>query len=929
MIQLKIHTEYHFGQTYAKIETVIKRLKEIGCTSAGIIDRSTWGHTIWHKACKEAGIQPLLGVEIAVTDGILPTKMWFIAKNEVGLKELYNFNSLSYHQPIKDKKFGDINRLYESDVEKIAKTNNIHIFAGDILDGEFLSSINAIIDLNPSSIVLNKKKQQIADKYNLRVISTSDNAYCYEDDVEAFQIISKSGKKMTAQHILPELDNQEQSELIANQCPTFNFQSAPMIREDGDLEALCRKGIIERKLDKNWSKEYEERLKYELELIKSKDFESYFIIVADMVQYAKKYMLVGPSRGSSAGSLVCYLARITEIDPIPPGLYFERFIDVSRSDLPDIDLDFPDSKRHIVFEYMEKKYGSSNVAHIGTVGFFRSRNSLDTTCKALDIPLNLIYNVKLAIIERSAADARSSMCLEDTLTNTDSGKKFINMYPDAMVACKLEGHAKQVGKHAAGLLICNDDITNYCTVDADGIAHIDKKMAEQLNLLKIDVLGLRTLSILEGSGVDIDWYNLPLDDPKVLSMFNSGKMCGLFQFEGNAMRSLAKLVEFKSIIEIDNVTALARPGPYGAGIVYPYIDRKKGLTYEPLHTLVEECMRETCGLPLYQEQTIAIVRNIGKFSWEETTQIRKGISKSQGDQFMNKYRPQFIVGAKSEGIDEIEALKIWKLINSMGSWQMNKAHTYSYAVISYWCAYLKHYHTLEFAASNLRHSEEDRSLELLRELVREGVQFTPFDIDLSEENWCVKDGKLLGGFTALIGIGDTNAKKFVEQRNNGTLSQKDREKILNKKSKFDDIFPFHGTYQDIYDNPKKYNIDSRISDISEFEDGLENLPNCCERVFIAELVHKNLRDNNEEMFVKKRGGKLAPAPHTFIDMKFRDDTELIGARIKENDFERIGREILEKIPIGAHLLVRAIFWNGMRYAFVKKWKVLNPEDFKK
>jgi DNA polymerase III alpha subunit len=931
MIQLRIRTEYSFGKTYAKMDTVIQRLKDIGCTSAAVVDPSTWSHTLWHKACIKAGIQPILGVEISVTDEDLPTKMWFIAKNQQGLRELYNFNSLSYHQGIKDPKFGDINRLYTSDVVKISKTNNVIIFSGDIMDGEFLQEVNAVVDLNPSSIVLNKKKQQIADKYNLRVVSTSDNSYCYEDDVEAFSIISRAGKKMTPQHILHKLDNQEQAQIIADQCPTFEFQKAPMIREDGDLEALCRLGIKERGLEPNWSKEYEDRLQYELELIKSKDFESYFIIVADMVQYAKKHMLVGPSRGSSAGSLVCYLARITEIDPIPPGLYFERFIDVSRSDLPDIDLDFPDKKRHIVFEYMANKYGQSSVAHIGTVGFFRSKNSLDTTCKALEIPLTMVYKVKTAMIERSAADARASNCLEDTLTNTEPGKEFLKMYPDAIVSCKLEGHAKQVGIHAAGLLICNDKITNYCTVDANGIAHVDKKMAEELNLLKIDVLGLRTLTILEESGVQLDWYNMPLDDKEVLDMFGSGRLCGLFQFEGNAMRSLAKLVEFKSIVEVDNVTALARPGPYGAGIVYPYVDRKKGLKYEALHPLVEECMRETCGLPLYQEQTIAIVRDIGKFSWEETTQIRKGISKSQGDQFMNKYLPQFLVGAASEGISEIEAKKIWRLINSMGSWQMNKAHTYSYSVISYWCAYLKKYHILEFAASTLRNAKDDDSaLELLRELSREGVEFTPFDIELSEETWCVKDGKLLGGFTSIIGIGETNAAKFVALRKEGKLTQNDIDKILAKKSKFSDIFPFHGTYQDYYDNPGKYNITGRISDISEYEEGRENLPHGCERVFIAELVHKNSRDNNEEMFIKKRGGKIAPAPHQFIDMKFRDDTELIGARIKEFDFERIGREILDKVPLGAHLLVRAKFFNGVRYAFIQKYKWLNKpnEDIK-
>jgi DNA-directed DNA polymerase III PolC len=925
LIHLKLHTEYHFGQTYAKIDRVIQRLKDIGCTAAGIVDSSTWGHIPWHKACVAAGIQPILGVELIVSDENEQTKMWFLAKNQEGLKELYNFNSNAYHNTITNQYQQKLPRLYTHDVVEISKTNNIVIFAGDILDGEFLKEVEAVVDLNPSSLILNAKKKALASKYNLRIVETSDNAFCYEEDEEPFAIISKAGRKMTKQHILEELKFQEQAEMIALQCPMFNLRKAPMIHEEGDLEALCREGIKYRKMEGIWNEVYEDRLKYELDLIASKSFTSYFIIVSDMVRYAKQHMLVGPSRGSSAGSLVCYLARITEIDPIPPGLYFERFIDVSREDLPDIDLDFPDKKRHIVFEYMEKKYGTSNVAHIGTISVYKPKSALITTCKALDIPSAMIYNVKTAMIERSIADARATNCLEDTLTGTDPGREFIKMYPDAIIATKLEGHASHVGVHAAGLLICNDMITNYATVDAEGIAHCDKHAAESLNLLKIDVLGLRTLSVIEDTGINIDWYNLPVDDPEVLSMFGSGRLCGLFQFEGNAMRSLAKLVEFKSIAEVDNVTALARPGPYGAGIVYDYVDRKNGKPYTALHPLVEECMRETCGLPLYQEQTFAIVRNIGKFNWEETTFIRKGISKRMGTEFFEKFIPRFIAGAATLGIPEAEAMKTWKLINAMGSWQMNKAHTYSYAVISYWCAYLKKYHLLEFAASTLRNAKDDDSaLELLRELGREGVQFTPFDIEKSEETWCVKDGMLLGGFTALIGIGDSNATKFVALRNEGKLSAKDREKILAKKSKFDDIFPFHNNYGHIYANPKKYNVDcDKVSDICEFEEGMRH---GCERVFIAELVHKNPRDINEEMFVKRRGGKIEGAPFAFIDLKFRDDTELIGARIGRFDFERCGRTLMDTVPVGAHLLVRAKFWNGIRYAFVTKWKWLNKPE---
>lgn len=259
----------------------------------------------------------------------------------------------------------------------------------------------------------------------------------------------------------------------------------------------------------------------------------------------------------------------------------------------------------------------------------------------------------------------------------------------------------------------------------------------------------------------------------------------------------------------------------------------------------------------------------------------------------------------------------------MGSWQMNKAHTYSYAVISYWCAYLKHYHLLEFAMSTLKNAkDEDSALELLRELAREGVTFVPFDIDKSEEDWTVKDGQLYGGFSSLVGIADKGAKKYVKMRNDGLLIGKDREKVLSKKSQFSEIFPFHTRYDDVYKNPRKYRIFENVVNISDL---VEGMPHKCERVFLGELVHKNARDNNEEMFVKKRGGKKEGAPHEFLDVKFKDDTELIGGRVGRFDFEKIGREILDNVPKGAHLLVRAKFYNGHRYAHVIKWKRIDGD----
>lgn len=895
----------------------MERLKEINCTAAAIVDRnSTWGHVAWFKACQENGIKPMLGVETTVADDENATAMWFLAKNKAGLAELYRLLSKSHLQPIATKS-GSMQRLYRRDVEGMS--DNIFKFAGEVVDGDWLASINAIIDLNPASRIMNARKQQIADQHGLMVVSTSDNAYSSADDAEVYELISRAGLKQTPQHILETLDHNVTLSSIADACD-IEMPVAPMVRAEGNLEQICRDGIKFRKMESMWTQEYEDRLLYELDLIRSKDFESYFIIVADMVHYAKQHMLVGPSRGSAAGSLVCYLARITEIDPIPPKLYFERFIDVSRTDLPDIDLDFPDDKRHMVFEYMSEKYGTNNVAHIGTISQFKPKSALIQVCKALNIPPAATAAVKVAMIERSSADSRANNCLQDTLETTKPGQEFIAAYPQAKAASLIEGHASHTGVHAAGLLVCNDEITNYAVVDANGIAHIEKGAAETLGLLKIDVLGLRTLGILEDAGVGVDWYDLPFDDEQTYEVFNAGRLCGIFQFEGNALRAISRDIDFKTITEIDAVTALARPGPFGGGVTEKYVKRKQGEPYTPIHPLVESHMAETYGLPVYQEQTLAIVREIGKFDWKETSTIRKAMSKRMGKEFFDTYWEKFRLGAASQGIGEREARATWETINAMGAWQMNKAHTYSYAVISYWTAYLKAHHPLEFAAANLRSAKDENSaIELLREMVREGIEYVPFDLQLSESNWCVKNGKLYGGFQSLKGIGEAKAAKLVEARNAGTLTAKQISDIENAKSVFYDIFPFKTLYGDLYSNPRQHGIAGELSHIVD----LENVPHKHQRIFIGELVYKNARNANEEVNVKKRGGKMETGPLEFVDVRLRDDTGTIGGRVGRYDFERFGRELLETVPIGSHLLIRAEFYNNIRYAFIKKWKRLD------
>lgn len=910
MIQLSIRTEGSFGQTYSPIDRTIAYLKEIGCAAACIMDTDTWFHVRWFNACKKAGIKPLLGVELVVSDeDDTSPRMKFIARNTEGLQELYRFSSKTFQQPLAGKR-GNIPALRRSDVRNMS--DNIIKFAGDITDEEFLKSIGAYADISPASRVLAMKKRTLG----LPVVGISDNAYSKPEDASIFEFIG-GGKKPTPQHILTELEGQDVAQQIVDSITLDSLPKAPMIRAEGDLEALCREGAIYRKLE--WTDEYEQRLQHELKLIAMKDFTSYFIIVADMTRYAKQHMLVGPSRGSAAGSLVCYLARITEVDPIPPRLFFERFIDASREDLPDIDLDFPDNKRHMVFEYMAEKYGNENTAHIGTLSVYRPKSALVQVCKKLNIPSSATAAVKVAMIERGSADSRANNCLEDTLKTTDPGRKLVEMYPQVLVASQLEGHASHTGVHAAGLLVCNDTITNYCTVDANGIAHVEKGAAEELGLLKIDVLGLRTLGILEDSGVPIDWYNLKFDDPETYRVFNEGRYSGIFQFEGSALRSIGGQVKFKSMVEIDAVTALARPGPFGGGVTEKYIDRSNGEPYDVIHPLVANSMKETYGLPIYQEQVMAIVREVGKFDWDEASFIRKSMAKRLGIEFFNKFYEKFEIGAVENGLTKDQAKEIWELISTMGTWTMNKAHTYSYAVISYWTAYLKAHHPMEFAAATLRNAKDEGSaVGLLREMTKEGLNYIAFDIEKSEEHWAAKDNVLYGGFMNLHGFGEAKAKKFVEARNAGKLTQKMRDDVAAAQNIFADIFPLRTKYGHMYDDPLDNGLGSELYRIEQF-DGSQT--GSC--LMIGEIIYKNIRDVNEDVNIKKRGGKVESGQPIFLDLRMRDDTGEILTRIHRFDYKRMGEELFDNVPVGAVLLLRLKMCRGIKFGIIQKWKRLD------
>jgi len=681
-----------------------------------------------------------------------------------------------------------------------------------------------------------------------------------------------------------------------------DIPNAPMVKyyKAANIDAICRRRAKTKGINLA-DAAYRHRYDTELALIKDKGYVDYFLMVSDVIKYAKKHMAVGPARGSSAGSLVCYLMDITEVDPLPWGLYFERFIDVNRFDLPDIDVDFQDDKRHLVIKYLEKKYGALNVAQIGNVNRLKPKSAIARFAKALNIPIDDVIEIKDAIIERSGGDSRAAFCMADTFNDTDVGKRFLENHPSMKIVAEIESHASHAGVHAAGILVCNTPIVNYCGINSrDGkrIGMLDKKDAEAINLLKIDALGLRTLTILAGVcdqlGEPYSWlYGLPLDDREAYQVFNDQRLTGIFQFEGSATQSLTRQMPVENMEDISALVAIARPGPLNSGGATTYIDARTGrkqIEYISQHPAVIAATKDTFGVVIYQEQVLKIAREYGLLTWEDTSELRKAMSKSLGEEFFDQYKKRFIEGAASIGEKAEDAERVWKYINTFGSWGMNKAHTISYSLISYWCAYMKAHHILEFAMSSLNHSKDDlTALKLLRDLKEnEGITYVVLDPKVSEKQWSVHGGQLYGGLCTINGVGPAKANQIIASRKDGKplppgLAQK---LVLPIDSPFQYLYPAREKYGDYYSNSAQYGVKRKVKTISKVTKNGQH-------VVIGCLTRKNLRDANEIANVAKRGGNYVTGPTAWLNITIEDDTAPIICTIGRYDYEVMGKDIAE------------------------------------
>jgi DNA-directed DNA polymerase III PolC len=920
MIHLAVRSEFSFKKAFAPINEIIK----LDGDAIGIADdNNTYGHIPFVKAMEKVGKKAILGVRLTVVEHLKERFEYkgkaviLLARNNDGLKEIYKLTSLAWEQ------FYYIPRISVNDFNKISD-NIIKINGNDTSDLEF--DYTAINFNTPDKIKSSESvyiddnrflKQSDRDVYELMAGSSKrgdGRSYSFETDCDPLHVLSE--EEVTAYFGYASMLN---THLVAEEC-NANLEKADMVKYTGrdNIVSMCIKSS---KIDLLNDKKYNDRYNYEIDLIKSKGYEDYFMIVSDMIKYAKRQgILVGPSRGSSAGSLVCYLLDITEIDPLEHDLIFERFIDINRFDLPDIDIDFPDTKRDIVIKYLINKYGESNVASLANINRFKAKYAIGEFAMALNIPPFETTELKDSIIERSGGDARAAQCISDTLEGTDVGKTFIEKYPAMSLVSEIENHASHAGKHAAGIIVSNKPLTDYSGVNVrEGVIMMDKKDAEYIDLLKIDVLGLRTLSILEDVCNMIhmpvsDVYKIPLDDFKTFRLFNSMRLNGIFQFEGQALRIITKQMGVHVFDDIVAITALARPGALNSGGTGRYIKYKTGKE-QPIYR--SEAHRKitgsTMGIVVYQEQMMSMAKEIGGMSWEDVSNLRKAASKSLGDEFFSKFKEKFIAGALENKVSQSDAELLWHDIAATGSWTFNKSHAVSYGLVSYWTAWFKANYPLEFAVANLNNARSvDSAIRLLRDFVEnEGFEYIAVDPDESDVNWTVSNGKLLGGLTNIKGLGVSKAKKIISDRNIGKAPTKAvMNKLVDPITDFDILFPCKEKWGNLYSDPVSYGLDKKPAFIKDIEGKGEY-------ILIGKIITRDLRDRNDYQAVTKRGSKV-DKDQFYLKLIVEDDTDSILCMVGHTDYETLGgKQLAEELKEGTWVIIRGNIKSDWRMITIK------------
>lgn len=919
----RIRTGFSFRAAVGKIDHVMDRLIECKYPAAPISDRaSCFGWVRWAKLAKEKKLKPVFGVELAVTESLRDQQTqtyhgqkrpivdyWtFFAHHDISeLNRLITLATSQFHyQPLLTYEQAQDNKLYKIIGSK-AKL--------ELLDPD---SIGLYLGLSPSCA--SGYIQQAKEKM-LNFIMCSDNKFPKIEDQGLYeticginsntqsydQFIQKKSEWIRSLEWKTDKDMRNEAmdnfeRLLKSSDAELRIGSLIEPKRPKPLMEMCKDGA--KKLGVNLgNKIYKDRLIKELKLIREKKFEDYFYIIADLCSWARNHMLVGPARGSSCGSLVCYLLGITTVDPIPFGLIFERFIDINRNDLPDIDIDFMDEKRDLVFQYLEEKYGQDHLAKLGNIDTYKVASALKEAGTALQIPKAKCDAVMESALKRSSGDARALDSLRDTLELMTAGKELLKEYPEIMVACEMEGHPRHYSRHASAAILTKEPVEKYIAIDKrTGSTLCDKKDAEVLNLLKVDLLGLSQLSVFEEIfrlvGIkDLNFLNtIPLDDSKAFSILNQGKFAGIFQYDGMALQSVSKQFKVTELNDIVATTALARPGPLASGSANEWVKRRNGKLVEYPHPIFEPYIKDTLGIILYQEQVMEIGRNIGDLSWEDVTALRKAMSKSLGKEYFDQFGDRWKKGAIAKGADPDLMRKFWDDMCAYGSWSFNKSHAVAYGLISYYCCWFKAKYPIEFAAATLSYEGKDEiKLKLLREFHAEGIEYIPIDPDRSTDKWTIgikgKKKFLIGPITNVKGVGPKTAEKILEHRKKGEkLPPKLAKLLVPEKAAIKSLWPIEESFKRAMPDPLKMDIVTSPTPIGS----IESIDHEQSVVVFCIFTKINPRDENETVLIAKRKGRIMTGPTASLNLFLTDDSGTIFGKIDRFKFPSLGKPIVDR-----------------------------------
>ena len=773
-IPLKVTTDYTLLKSLIKVPNLISFLSEKNIDVCGICDENLYGVLEFYYACKKNNIKPIVGLDVKIDD----LNVYLYAMNFDGYKNLLKIHTLKE----KNELILDDLSVYKDSILCIVPFKSKELFDKlKFFNNLYISYNNSLERLNALTITSN-------------VLYINDLKALKKDDVLFFAYLDKLRKEEVGMYeqnyyFAPDIDLGKIDEVVSllNLELKFNKKYIPKYKDDIDssefLHNLCFKGLTKR-LNGKVPDIYLKRLNYELKIINEMGFVDYFLIVYDYVLYAKRHdILVGPGRGSAAGSLVSYSIGITEIDPLKYNLLFERFLNPERVTMPDIDVDFDALKREEIIEYVRNRYGDKNVALGLTFTTLKSKLVLREIGKLLKINDTLLDNFIKCI--------NGNICLKDNLTN-ENIKKYLNNYNELKklynISMHLEGLKKNTSTHAAGVVISSTNLDEIIPIHYENntlITGVTMDYLESIGLLKMDFLALKNLTtiknILDEVGKDA-LKNIDLNDKAVLNLFCTGKTEGIFQFETSLMRNLIRKLKPSSFNDLVASLALGRPGALEEAD--EYIARKNGkkeITY--IHKDLEPILKDTYGIILYQEQIIAILGKIGGYSLAEADIIRRAISKKK-ESVINAEKEKFINGAISKGYDRSVATLIYDLIVKFASYGFNKAHSVAYARISYDMAYLKVKYPEYFIIEMINNKDNEKFAKLVLFLKNKGIKLEKPDVNLSHNKFYISGKELIMPLWQIKGIPENLSEKIIENRKDGYTDFFDfvckNKKILNE-----------------------------------------------------------------------------------------------------------------------------------------------------